>query len=200
MIALIPGFFTGLSLIVAIGAQNAFVIKQGLLRQHVLLIVAICAVSDAALIFLGIGGLGALVQSNTSVLEVIRWFGVIYLTWFGIKSIRSALTNQSLVASESGTTSAKKIATTVLALTFLNPHVYLDTVILLGSVGNQFNEDRWFFAVGASVASFAWFSTIGFGARAASKYMSKPIFWKTLDSAIAVVMFTIAITLAFYKF
>lgn len=200
MIALIPGFFTGLSLIVAIGAQNAFVIKQGLLRQHVLLIVAICAVSDAALIFLGIGGLGALVQSNTSVLEVIRWFGVLYLTWFGIKSIRSALTNQSLDASESGTTSAKKIATTVLALTFLNPHVYLDTVILLGSVGNQFNEDRWFFAVGASVASFAWFSTIGFGARAASKYMSKPIFWKILDSAIAVVMFTIAITLAFYKF
>jgi L-lysine exporter family protein LysE/ArgO len=200
VIALIPGFFTGLSLIVAIGAQNAFVIKQGLLRQHVLLIVAICAVSDAALIFLGIGGLGALVQSNTSVLEVIRWFGVLYLTWFGIKSIRSALTNQSLVASESGTTSAKKIATTVLALTFLNPHVYLDTVILLGSVGNQFNEDRWFFAVGASVASFAWFSTIGFGARAASKYMSKPIFWKILDSAIAVVMFTIAITLAFYKF
>ena len=200
MIALIPGFFTGLSLIVAIGAQNAFVIKQGLLRQHVLLIVAICAISDAALIFLGIGGLGALVQSNTSVLEVIRWFGVLYLTWFGIKSIRSALTNQSLVASESGTTSAKKIATTVLALTFLNPHVYLDTVILLGSVGNQFNEDRWFFAVGASVASFAWFSTIGFGARAASKYMSKPIFWKILDSAIAVVMFTIAITLAFYKF
>ena len=200
MIALIPGFFTGLSLIVAIGAQNAFVIKQGLLRQHVLLIVAICAVSDAALIFLGIGGLGALVQSNTSVLEVIRWFGVLYLTWFGIKSVRSALTNQSLVASESGTTSAKKIATTVLALTFLNPHVYLDTVILLGSVGNQFNEDRWFFAVGASVASFAWFSTIGFGARAASKYMSKPIFWKILDSAIAVVMFTIAITLALYKF
>ena len=200
MIALIPGFFTGLSLIVAIGAQNAFVIKQGLLRQHVLLIVAICAISDAALIFLGIGGLGALVQSNTSVLEVIRWFGVLYLTWFGIKSIRSALINQSLVASESGTTSAKKIATTVLALTFLNPHVYLDTVILLGSVGNQFNEDRWFFAVGASVASFAWFSTIGFGARAASKYMSKPIFWKILDSAIAVVMFTIAITLAFYKF
>jgi L-lysine exporter family protein LysE/ArgO len=200
VIALIPGFFTGLSLIVAIGAQNAFVIKQGLLRQHVLLIVAICAISDAALIFLGIGGLGALVQSNTSVLEVIRWFGVLYLTWFGIKSIRSALINQSLVASESGTTSAKKIATTVLALTFLNPHVYLDTVILLGSVGNQFNEDRWFFAVGASVASFAWFSTIGFGARAASKYMSKPIFWKILDSAIAVVMFTIAITLAFYKF
>jgi len=200
VIALIPGFFTGLSLIVAIGAQNAFVIKQGLLRQHVLLIVAICAVSDAALIFLGIGGLGALVQSNTSVLEVIRWFGVLYLTWFGIKSIRSALTNQSLVASESGATSAKKIATTVLALTFLNPHVYLDTVILLGSVGNQFNEDRWFFAVGASVASFAWFSTIGFGARAASKYMSKPIFWKILDSAIAVVMFTIAITLAFFKF
>ena len=134
MIALIPGFLTGLSLIIAIGAQNAFVIKQGLLRQHVLLIVLICATSDAILIFLGTGGLGALVQSNQGLLEVIRWFGVAYLTWFGIKSVKSAFTNQSLEASESPTVSALKVATTALALTWLNPHVYLDTVILLGSV------------------------------------------------------------------
>jgi L-lysine exporter family protein LysE/ArgO len=200
VIALIPGFLTGLSLIIAIGAQNAFVIKQGLLRQHVLLIVLICATSDAILIFLGTGGLGALVQSNQGLLEVVRWFGVAYLTWFGIKSVRSAFSNQSLSASESPTVSAVKVATTALALTWLNPHVYLDTVILLGSVANQFEADRWYFAIGASVASVFWFTTIGFGARAASKYMSRPIFWKILDSLIAIVMFSIAITLAFFNF
>ena len=200
MIALLPGFLTGLSLIIAIGAQNAFVIKQGLLRQHVFLIVLICAISDAVLIFLGTGGLGALVQSKQGLLEVIRWFGVAYLTWFGIKSVKSAFTNQSLEASESPTVSALKVATTALALTWLNPHVYLDTVILLGSVANQFDSDRWYFAIGASVASVLWFTVIGFGARAASKYMSRPIFWKILDSLIAVVMFSIAITLAFFNF
>ena len=200
MIALIPGFLTGLSLIIAIGAQNAFVIKQGLLRQHVLLIVLICATSDAVLIFLGTGGLGALVQSNQGLLEVVRWFGVAYLTWFGIKSVRSAFSKQSLSASESPTVSALKVATTALALTWLNPHVYLDTVILLGSVANQFEADRWYFAIGASVASVLWFTAIGFGARAASKYMSRPIFWKILDSLIAIVMFSIAITLAFFNF
>jgi L-lysine exporter family protein LysE/ArgO len=200
VIALLPGFLTGLSLIIAIGAQNAFVIKQGLLRQHVLLIVLICAISDAVLIFLGTGGLGALVQSNQGLLEVIRWFGVAYLTWFGIKSVKSAFTNQSLEASESPTVSALKVATTALALTWLNPHVYLDTVILLGSVANQFDSNRWYFAIGASVASVLWFTVIGFGARAASKYMSRTIFWKILDSLIAVVMFSIAITLAFFDF
>lgn len=200
MVALIPGFLTGLSLIIAIGAQNAFVIRQGLLRQHVLLVVAICAISDAALIFLGTGGLGTLIQSQPSLLEFIRWFGVIYLTWFGIRSIRSAFKSQSLIAGEGSVISKSKIVATCLSLTFLNPHVYLDTVILLGSIANQFENDRWFFAIGGAVASLVWFTAIGFGARAASRFMSKPIFWKILDSLIAVVMFTIAITLAFYDF
>ena len=200
MIALLPGLLTGLSLIIAIGAQNAFVIRRGLSRSHVLLVVLICAASDAFLIFLGTGGLGTLIQSKPDLLEFIRWFGVIYLTWFGIKSVRSVLSNQSLEVGE-GTTSSKKTAIlSVLGFTFLNPHVYLDTVILLGSIANQFEEDRWFFAIGGAVASVVWFSTIGFGARAASRFMSKPIFWKILDSVIAAVMFTIAITLAFYKF
>ena len=200
MVALIPGFLTGLSLIIAIGAQNAFVIRQGLLRQHVLLVVAICAISDAALIFLGTGGLGTLIQSRPSLLEFIRWFGVIYLTWFGIRSIRSAFKDQSLIAGEGSVISKSKIVATCLSLTFLNPHVYLDTVILLGSIANQFENDRWFFAAGGAVASLVWFTAIGFGARAASRFMSKPIFWKVLDSLIAAVMFTIAITLAFYDF
>lgn len=200
MVALVPGFLTGLSLIIAIGAQNAFVIRQGLLRQHVLLVVAICAISDAALIFLGTGGLGTLIQSKPSLIEIIRWFGVAYLTWFGIRSIRSIFKDQSLVTGEGSEMNRLKIAATSLSLTFLNPHVYLDTVILLGSIANQFENDRWFFAIGSTVASFVWFTAIGFGARAASRFMSKPIFWKILDSLIAVVMFTIAITLAFYDF
>lgn len=200
MIALLPGFFTGLSLIIAIGAQNAFVIRQGLLKQHVTLIVAICAISDAALIYLGTGGLGTIIQDRPSLLEFIRWFGVAYLSWFGIKSVKSALKTQSLQAGEGAEVSKSKIVATCFALTFLNPHVYLDTVILLGSIANQFESDRWFFAFGAAIASLVWFSAIGYGARAASKFMSKPIFWKVLDSLIAIVMFTIAITLAFYKF
>lgn len=200
MLALVPGFLTGLSLIIAIGAQNAFVIRQGLLRQHVLLVVAICAISDAALIFLGTGGLGTLIQSRPSLIEFIRWFGVIYLAWFGIRSIRSVFKDQSLVTGEDSDMNRLKIVATSLSLTFLNPHVYLDTVILLGSIANQFDNNRWFFAFGSTLASFVWFTAIGFGARAASRFMSKPIFWKILDSLIAVVMFTIAITLAFYEF
>ena len=200
MIALIPGFFTGLSLIVAIGAQNAFVIRQGLLRSHVLLVVIVCSVSDALLIILGTGGLGKVVQSNPNLLTFIRWFGVFYLTWFGIKSLRSAFKENQLLATGQAEISWKRILTTVLALTYLNPHVYLDTVIFVGSIANQFEGDKWFFALGASLASVVWFSTIGFGARAASHLMSKPIFWRILDISIALIMFSIALTLAIYKF
>ena len=200
MIALIPGFFTGLSLIVAIGAQNAFVIRQGLLRSHVLLVVIVCSVSDALLIILGTGGLGKVVQSNPNLLTFIRWFGVLYLTWFGIKSLRSAFKENQLLATGQAEISWKRILTTVLALTYLNPHVYLDTVIFVGSIANQFEGDKWFFALGASLASVVWFSTIGFGARAASHLMSKPIFWRILDISIALIMFSIALTLAIYKF
>jgi L-lysine exporter family protein LysE/ArgO len=200
MIAFLPGLLTGLSLIIAIGAQNAFVIRQGLTKQHVLLVVAICALSDAVLIFLGVGGLGAIIQGLPWLLEIIRWFGVLYLTWFGIKSLRSAMKTQSLDASGTQSGSAAKVVTAVLGFTFLNPHVYLDTVILLGSIGNQFAEDKWWFATGAAVGSVLWFSSIGFGAKAASGLMKKPSFWKILDTVIAIVMFGIAILLAFYKF
>jgi L-lysine exporter family protein LysE/ArgO len=199
VIALIPGFLTGLSLIVAIGAQNAFVIRQGLLRSHVLLVVAFCSFSDALLIILGTGGLGELVKANQSLLTFIRWFGVAYLTWFGIRSLRSAFRENQLLASGAAESSWKKILATVVALTYLNPHVYLDTVIFVGSIANQFNADRWYFACGASIASFIWFSSIGFGAQAASKLMSKPIFWRIFDTFVAIVMFSIAFTLAVFK-
>ena len=200
MIALLPGFLTGLSLIVAIGAQNAFVIRQGLLRSHVLLVVAVCSLSDAFLIILGTGGLGEIVKANEHLLTFIRWFGVAYLTWFGIRSLRSAFKENQLLASGTAETSWKKILATVLALTYLNPHVYLDTVIFVGSIANQFTTDRWYFAFGASLASLAWFTSIGFGAQAASKLMSKPIFWRIFDTFVALVMFSIAFTLAIFKF
>ena len=200
VIALITGFFTGLSLIVAIGAQNAFVIKQGLLRSHVTLVVFVCAISDALLIIVGTGGLGRIIQSKPDLLNVIRWFGVIYLTWFGIKSVRAAFRNETLTASDKSAESWKKVLVTVLAMTYLNPHVYLDTVIFVGSLANQFESQRWYFALGACIASGVWFSVIGYGARSASHLMSKPIFWRILESVIAAIMFTLAITLAFYKF
>jgi len=200
MIALISGFLASLSLIVAIGAQNAYVIKQGLLRSHITLVVLFCSAADAFFIILGVGGLGTFVQSQPQTLEYIRWFGVAYLTWFGIKSLRAAFSNQSLEVANTETQSAGKVLLSLITFTFFNPHVYLDTVILLGSIANQFASHRWLFAIGASLASFLWFTTIGFGARAASKYMTRPIFWKILDSVIAAIMFSIAITLAFYKF
>jgi len=200
MIALLPGFLTGLSLIIAIGAQNAFVIRQGLARSHVLLVVAICAIADTVLIFLGTGGLGTLIQSQPRALEFIRWFGVAYLTWFGIKSIRSISTADAMNIEGATTASRSAVIGSVLGFTLLNPHVYLDTVILLGSISNQFQDDRWYFALGASLGSILWFSTIGFGAQAASRFMTKPIFWKVLDSIIAVVMFSVAIFLGFYDF
>lgn len=200
MIALVPGFLTGLSLIVAIGAQNAFVIRQGLAKSYVFLVVAICAVIDALLIALGIAGLGALITATPWLLEFIRWFGVAYLTWFGLKSFRRAFSSQQMDLSGSTSDTAKKVAASVLGFTLLNPHVYLDTVILVGSIGNQFGEQRWWFGAGAMAASFVWFFGLGYGAKAASRFMTKPVFWRVLDTVIGVIMFSIAILLAVFDF
>ena len=200
MFAIIPGLLAGLSLIIAIGAQNAFVIRQGLTKKFVLLTVLICAFSDALLIALGASGLGALIKSNKNVLEFVRWFGVAYLIWFAFKSAKSALKKEVLNSAGEASADRKSVILTVLALTFLNPHVYLDTVILLGSISNQFGSDKWFFVIGAMLASLIWFTAIGFGAKSASKFMSRPIFWKILDSIIAAIMLSIAAFLAFYNF
>jgi L-lysine exporter family protein LysE/ArgO len=200
MLAIIPGLLTGFSLIIAIGAQNAFVIRQGLTKKFVLLTVLICAFSDALLIALGASGLGALIKSNKNVLEFVRWFGVVYLLWFAFKSAKSALKKEVLNSAGEASADRKSVILTVLALTFLNPHVYLDTVILLGSISNQFGSDKWSFVIGAMLASFIWFTAIGFGAKSASKFMSRPIFWKILDSIIAGIMLSIAALLAFYNF
>lgn len=200
MFAIVPGLLSGFSLIIAIGAQNAFVIRQGLTKKFVLLTVLICAFSDALLISAGASGLGALIKSNSGALEFVRWFGVAYLTWFAIRSARSVFKQEVLNAAGDASANRRGVILTVLALTFLNPHVYLDTVILLGSISNQFGSDKWFFVFGAALASFIWFSAIGFGAKSASRFMSKQIFWRILDSLIAIIMLSIAIFLALYNF
>jgi L-lysine exporter family protein LysE/ArgO len=199
MNALIPGLLTGLSLIVAIGAQNAFVLRQGLLRKHVLLIVLICALSDALLITLGVLGLGGLIAALPWLLEVIRWVGVGFLVWYGSSSLRRFIKQDSLKAAESSVGSLKQAVVTTLALTFLNPHVYLDTVIFIGGIANQFGDQKWWFVLGAVTSSFLWFFGLGFGASQASVLVSKPLFWKILDVFIAAVMFSLAITLAVTK-
>lgn len=191
----VAGFFAGLALIVAIGAQNAYVLRQGLARNHVGLVVLVCAVADALLILAGVAGFGEVVRAVPVVLEIFRWVGVVYLLWFAAKSFVSATKTNVLLPSEEEPKSRGAVLATVLALTFLNPHVYLDTVLFLGSLGNQYGEGRWLFAAGAMTGSVVWFSTIGFGARAAAGLMSKPVFWRILDTIIGLVMVTIALML-----
>jgi L-lysine exporter family protein LysE/ArgO len=199
MQSILAGFLTGLSLIVAIGAQNAFVLRQGLLRKHVFVIVLICALSDALLITLGVLGLDSLISALPWLLEVIRWVGVAFLVWYGSSSLRRFLKQDSLKAAESSVGSLKQAVVTTLALTFLNPHVYLDTVIFIGGIANSFGDQKWWFVLGAITASFLWFFSLGFGASRASVLVSKPVFWKILDIFIAAVMFSLAITLALAK-
>jgi len=199
MNAILPGFLTGLSLIIAIGAQNAFVLRQGLTRKYIIPVVMICALSDALLITLGTAGLGALIQAIPLLLEILRWLGVGYLTWFGVSAVLKVLAKDSLHISEDSLVSLKKTVLMTLGFTFLNPHVYLDTVILVGGLANQFGDSKWFFALGAVCASFIWFFSLGSTASKMAVLMAKPLFWKILDAFIAAVMFSLAINLAVGK-
>jgi len=194
--AFLAGFFTGISLIMAIGAQNAYVLRMGLARTHVAVIVGICAVSDMVLIALGVGGLGSVIRSAPTVLQVFRWVGVAYLVFFSFTSFRRARHPGALVAGAGSDVARSSVVRTTLALTFLNPHVYLDTVLLLGSVGAPYGQGRWLFALGASTSSLLWFSALGFGARLASRFVSRPLTWRVLDIVIGVIMALVAIKLA----
>lgn len=190
------GLGLGLSLIVAIGAQNAFVLRQGLRREHVLVVVAICAVSDAVLIVAGVGGLGVLIQQAGWALVVVRIVGAAFLAWYGIRSAMRALKPSALNADAGGARMPLAAAiTTALALTWLNPHVYLDTVLLLGSIGGTYGVHRWWFAAGAALASLLWFSALGFGSRVLRPLFAKPMAWRLLDAIIALVMIALAVSL-----
>jgi L-lysine exporter family protein LysE/ArgO len=193
--AAVPGLLLGLSLIVAIGAQNAYVIRQGLARAHVGVVVAICAVSDALLITLGVGGVGAFVEDHPVLLTVVRWAGAAYLAAYGVRSLWRARETRALEQVDGGAGGRRTAVLTTLALTFLNPHVYLDTVLLLGSVAGSYGDDRWWFAAGAAAGSLVWFTSLGFGARAASRVMRRPGTWRVLDVVIGVVMLALAVGL-----
>lgn len=194
----LTGMLTSLSLIVAIGAQNSYILRLGLQRNYVGTAVFICAVSDAALILAGTAGIGFITSGTNSVLEVFKWLGVAYLIGFGIFSLRRATKPAELLPSAGGALSSRNtVIAATLGFTFLNPHVYLDTLVLLGTLANQFGDLRWTFAIGASLGSILWFGFLGFGAKKAAKLMSKSITWRILDISIAVIMFLIAAKLAF---
>jgi len=187
----LAGLGTGLSLIVAIGAQNAYVLRQGLRREHVGVIVAICTVSDAVLIAAGIGGLGALVRQWPRAVAGVALIGGAFLICYGLRAAVRALRPDKLDAARAdgaGSGSIRTAVLTCLALTWLNPHVYLDTVLLLGSAGNSYGSGRWFFAVGAATGSALWFSGLGFGARRLARFFARPRAWSVLDGVIAVTM------------
>jgi L-lysine exporter family protein LysE/ArgO len=188
----LAGLLTGLSLIVAIGAQNAYVLRLGLGRTRVALAVVICAASDVVLILLGIAGIGAIVKAAPAALTVVKWVGVAYLFAYGLRSLWRARRSEVLLPADTATPSRRVVATTTVAFTFLNPHVYIDTVLLLGSIGNQYGAQRWLFAIGACLASILWFGALGFGARSAAPLMSRPVTWRILDTGIGFVILLIA--------
>ena len=194
--AALAGLGFGLSLIVAIGAQNAYVLRQGLRKEHVFVIVAICALSDAALIAVGVAGLGAIIQQLEWLLLLIEVIGGVFLCTYGVMAAKRAWKPEVLNTDTGGKAVSLKVAAgTALALTYLNPHVYLDTVLLLGSVAGTYEADRWWFAAGAMLGSVIWFSTLGFGARLLDPVFKKPTAWRVLDAIIAVVMFTLGMSL-----
>jgi len=191
----IAGLLAGLGLIVAIGAQNAWVLRQGLARQHVVEVVAICIAADVLLIAIGTAGLGAVVQAHPDVLTALKWAGAAYLFWFATKSFRSALERPPGLTAEAGQVSRGSVVATTLALTFLNPHVYLDTVLMLGNLAIQRGELRWWFAGGAALGSVIWFSALGFGAHRLATPLSHPRTWVVLDLVIGAVMVILAVLL-----
>lgn len=193
----LQGLLLCFGLIVAIGAQNAFVLRQGIRREHVGPIVTICAASDAVLIAAGVGGLGALVRSMPTVVTVIAWIGAAFLMTYGVLAARRAWKQQDHLDAEG--TADKPLRTAVLtclALTWLNPHVYLDTVLLLGTVGNSYGNAHWYFALGAVTGSILWFTTLGFGARRLGRLLSRPKAWRVLDGVIALTMITLGVAMA----
>lgn len=192
----LTGLLTGLSLIVAIGAQNAFVLRQGLRREHVAVVVAICAASDLLLIAAGTLGIGTIVQRAPAALTVLRWGGVVYLAWFAVASFRSAVRPGELHESGRSVRSLRSIVLTTLALTYLNPHVYLDTVLMLGTLANQHAHQRWWFAAGAGLGSLVWFTGLGFGARTLAAPLGRRATWRIIDAAVGVVMVGVAVKLA----
>ncbi|WP_086996568.1 LysE/ArgO family amino acid transporter [Rhizobium sullae] len=194
--AALSGFFLGASLIIAIGAQNAFVLRQGLLRSHVFVICLICALSDALLIAAGVAGLGTLISHSPALISVVTLGGAIFLGVYAVMAFRRSLHPGVMKAGAPDGLSLKAAVATCLAFTFLNPHVYLDTVVLLGSLSAAYQgSDRIAYGAGAAVGSFLWFFGLGYGARLLQPVFAKPAAWRVLDVIIGIVMSLLAISL-----
>jgi len=192
----LAGLGTGLSLIVVIGAQNAFVLRQGLRREHVFWVVVACAASDMILMALGTGGLEQVSRLAYWLLPVLRWAGVGFLIVYGVLTLRRAFKSESMSATGEGRpVSLGRCLATCLALTYLNPHVYIDTVLLIGSVANSHRPLQWSFAAGAMAGSWIWFTALGFGARWLRPVFASPVAWRVLDIVITAIMWTLAVSL-----
>jgi L-lysine exporter family protein LysE/ArgO len=202
LVAVLAGLGTGLSLIVAIGAQNAFVLRQGIRREHVAAVVAICAASDAVLITVGVSGIGSVVKRWPAALTAAAWVGGAFLVCYGLLAARRALRPAALTTDGAAGTvgtvggSLRAAVLTCLAMTWLNPHVYLDTVLLLGSVASTYGRARWSFGLGAATGSVLWFTALGFGARLLRTTFAKPGSWRVLDAVIACAMLTLGVLMA----
>jgi L-lysine exporter family protein LysE/ArgO len=192
----LAGFLVGGGLIVAIGAQNAFVLRQGLARRHVFPVALFCSLSDAALILLGVGGLGALVIASPALLKVATWGGAAFLIAYGAFAFRRALSPSAMQMAASASASLSAALAACAAFTFLNPHVWLDTVVLVGSISATHGaQGRWIFGFGAALASFCWFFSLAYGARLLDPLFANPRAWRILDVIIGGVMWAIAATL-----
>jgi len=193
----LKGLGLGAGLIVAIGSQNAHVLRMGLRRQHVGLTVLVCILCEALLISLGVAGVGTMVEQSPVLLAAARWGGALFLAWYGLRAWRSAFGRHALnAAPHTVEIGMREAVATVLAVTLLNPHVYLDTVVLLGAIGGQQGpEGKWWFALGAVTAGAVWFVLLGFGARLLAPWFARPSAWRLLDGVIGVVMLLLAATL-----
>jgi L-lysine exporter family protein LysE/ArgO len=193
-VPLLAGFATSLSLIVAIGAQNAFVLRQGLRREHVLPVVLTCALSDALLISGGIAGLGAVLTNSPFALTIAKYGGAAFLLTYAVVAARRAIRPGAMSPADHAPAALRSVVLTCLGFTYLNPHVYLDTVVLLGALANQRGTDgRWLYGAGAVAASFGWFFALGFLARRLGPIFARPQAWQILDGTIALIMTTLAL-------
>ncbi|TFV76780.1 amino acid transporter [Blastococcus sp. CT_GayMR19] len=197
LFAAASGLALGLGLIVAIGAQNAFVLRQGLRIEHVAAVVAVCALSDIALIAAGVLGAGAALARLPWLVPVVCFAGAAFLLCYGVLAARRAMKPAALLPDAAGARTGLAVTVgTCLALTWLNPHVYLDTVVLLGSMASTYGDHRWQFAAGAALGSAAWFTGLGYGARLLRPVFARPAAWRILDGGIAAVMSALAVSLA----
>jgi L-lysine exporter family protein LysE/ArgO len=192
---LLVGFMASFTLIAAIGAQNAFVLRQGIRREHVLPVVAMCTVSDMVLIAAGIAGVGVIINAHPGAVNVAKFGGAAFLFGYGALAARRAWRPSALTPSEVAPSRLAGVLLTCAALTFLNPHVYLDTVVLLGTLANEHRDERWLFGVGAVTASAVWFVSLGLGARRLSGLFAKPMTWRILDGVIAATMIGLGVVM-----